>query len=151
MKDKYNEYFSNQQFIIGDKAYPCVKFCIPPYIERWDVTATEINFNKKHAQTRQVIERSFALLFGRFRRLQYLNMNRTDLIPHTIIAACVLHNLCLADDEYIEEYVQEGQQFINRCAQHPVHVNENVGNHADVGSAAAEHLRNFICENLPQV
>ena len=71
----YGEYFSNHQFIIGDKAYPCNRFCIPPYIERAGITAEQINFNGLQAKTRQVIERSFALLFGRFRRLRYLDMN----------------------------------------------------------------------------
>ena len=45
--------------------------------------------------SRVVIERSFALLLGRFRRLRHLDMNRIDLIPAVILAACTLHNICL--------------------------------------------------------
>lgn len=59
----------------------------------------ETNFNGHLSKARQVIERSFALLLGRFWRLKYLDMNRTSLIPYTIVAACVLHNLCLLDDD----------------------------------------------------
>lgn len=46
---------------------------------------------------RQVIERAFALLKGRFRRLKYLHMSCADLIPFVILSCCVLHNICLED------------------------------------------------------
>nr|CAI5831243.1 unnamed protein product [Callosobruchus analis] len=96
------------EFIIGDKAYPVTKWCIPPYIERGYVTTQQRNFNSVHASTRQIVERWFALLFGRLRRLRYLNMNRTDTIPATIIAACVLHNICLKNPhELLNTYIEE--------------------------------------------
>lgn len=40
---------------------------------------------------RVIIERSFSLLFGRFRRLKYLDMNKIENLLATILAACVLH------------------------------------------------------------
>lgn len=41
-------------------------------------------------------------------------MNRIDLIPSTIIAACTLHNICLLDDDNeVEGYILEGGQYIN--------------------------------------
>lgn len=73
-----NRYFPQNRFIIGDKAYPIMPWCIPPYIDRGNLTPAERNFNKAHAKTRQIIERTFALLFGRLRRLRYLDMNRND-------------------------------------------------------------------------
>lgn len=40
-------------------------------------------------------------------------MNRIDLIPATIIACCVLHNICLDHEENLQHaYEQEGRQFI---------------------------------------
>lgn len=67
------------------------------------------HFNEIHPRTRQTIERSFALLFGRFRTLKYLDMSRVDFIPSAVIGACVLHNLCRQDNIYIlEEYISEG-------------------------------------------
>lgn len=105
------KYFPNGEFILGDKAYPLLSWCIPPFIDNGRLTGIQKQFNYFHAATRQVIERAFALLFGRFRRLKYLDMNRTDLIAPTILAACVLHNICLkfksADD--IETYIQDSQ------------------------------------------
>lgn len=64
------------------------------------------------SQKRQVIERSFCLLKGRFRRLKFLDMSRLDLIPFFIIAACILHNICLEGiDNDIEEFIEEGREF----------------------------------------
>uniref|UniRef100_A0A1Y1KHN8 DDE Tnp4 domain-containing protein n=1 Tax=Photinus pyralis TaxID=7054 RepID=A0A1Y1KHN8_PHOPY len=103
------QYFPENEFIIGDKAYPILNWCIPPYINRGNLTAAQVHFNTIHAQTRQVIERTFALLVGRFRRLKFLDMNRHDLIPSTVLAACVLHNICLNfNDLLIEDYVGDG-------------------------------------------
>lgn len=65
-----NRYFDYQQFIIGDKAYPVLAWCIPPYIDRGNLLNVQRNFNRAHAKARQVIERAFALLFGRLRRLR---------------------------------------------------------------------------------
>lgn len=69
----------------------------------------EINFNHIISQTRQPIERAFALLKGRFRRLKFLHMSRIDLIPATILACCVLHNICLNyEDNDIDNYIEAG-------------------------------------------
>ena len=111
------------------------------------------------ASTRQIIERAFALLFGRFRRLRDLNMSRTDLITDKIIACCVLHNLCLAGEDILNEYVEEGIKFlkkVHRCIddsnENPSNPYLNVGadnyndrNKDNIGLS----LRNFIAENLP--
>jgi len=99
-----NVYFEENNFIIGDKAYPNKKWCISPYIDRGHLTRRQKNFNIAHAQTRQVIERCFALLFGRFRRLKYLDMNRLDLIPATIIACCVDRILKIVVDIFLASY-----------------------------------------------
>lgn len=135
-------YFPADEFIIGDKAYPLLHWCIPPYINRGNLTPAQVYFNTIHAKTRQVIERSFALLFGRFRRLKYLEMNRTDLVPGTVLAACVLHNLCLdGDDLLIENYFQEGID----------HVRNNNEDHVEIPHLRGEEergRRDEICREL---
>ena len=71
----------------------------------------QIRFNAVLSKYRSSIERAFALLKGRFRRLKYLYMVRLDLIPSAIIAACVLHNICLNyNDNKLEEYIAEGME-----------------------------------------
>lgn len=48
---------------------------------------------------------------GRFRRLKYLDMKKIELIPQTIIACCVLHNICLKfdDNERMNTLISEQQ------------------------------------------
>ncbi|KAI4458033.1 hypothetical protein MML48_7g00005764 [Holotrichia oblita] len=95
-------------YIIGDKAYPLLGWCIPPYIDLGNLTVNQLNFNRTLSRTRQVIERAFALLFGRFRRLKFLDMNKTELIPATVMACCVLHNICLDNEINLQEFMAEG-------------------------------------------
>ncbi|VEN51806.1 unnamed protein product [Callosobruchus maculatus] len=108
------QYFEQDQYIIGDKAYPVKRWCIPPYIHRGNLLRFQTDFNTVLSKTRQIIERAFALLFGRFRRLRYLDMHRMDLLPATIIGCCVLHNICLNNvDELMELYEDEGRRYVH--------------------------------------
>lgn len=97
--------------MLGDKTYPPLTWLLPPYVNRGNLTGKENYFNTKVSVSRQVIEIAFALLKGRFRRLKYVDMNRTDLIPATVLAACVLHNICINCDSINEEYIQEGMNI----------------------------------------
>lgn len=67
----------------------------------------QVNFNKELSRMRQVVERAFALLKGRFRRLKYLHMSAADLIPYVILACCVLHNLCLEGYDKVDDFIEE--------------------------------------------
>ncbi|KAJ8910656.1 hypothetical protein NQ315_016034 [Exocentrus adspersus] len=143
------EYFDENQFILGDKAYPNLKWILSPYIDRGHLQERHKNFNKCHASTRSVVERSFALLFGRFRRLKYLDMCRMDLIPKTVLAACVLHNICLMfADQQEQYYVQEGREFLDqRQARDNVNLEQyNEGVMVADGNARRE----IIAQNLPR-
>ncbi|XP_018402145.1 PREDICTED: putative nuclease HARBI1 [Cyphomyrmex costatus] len=111
--ENVNKYFPGNEFILADKAYPVLKWCIPPYIDRGNLTRAQRHFNESVSKTRQTIERAFALLFGRFRRLKYLDMNRVDMIPATVIACCVMHNLCIdSGDSLLNEYINEGMNDV---------------------------------------
>lgn len=94
------------------------------------------------ARTRQTIERAFALLKGRFRRLKYLHMARVDLIPATILACCVLHNICLNyEDDDLENYIAIDVTINKQYRQY-----ENMQNLDDEGVAK----RNYIGASLYQ-
>ncbi|XP_011705234.1 PREDICTED: putative nuclease HARBI1, partial [Wasmannia auropunctata] len=105
-----DSFFPNEEFIVGDKAYPVLRWCLTAYKDNGHLTQMEDYFNDILPKTRQSVERSLALLKGRFRRLKYLDMSRVDLIPATILACCVLHNICLGDTDDIENYIQEGNR-----------------------------------------
>ena len=143
-KIEEDDTYCSNSFILGDKAYPLLPWLIPPYIERRRLTPLQTNFNIQHAKTRQVVERSFGLLFGRFRRLKYLDMHRTDLIPATVNACCVLHNICLdKDNEDIEEFLNEGvADFQNNNDELQV---ENEDGNINIRDILANEL--FLCNN----
>ncbi|CAI6354135.1 unnamed protein product [Macrosiphum euphorbiae] len=109
-----NRYVPGQYFIAADKAYPILEWCIPPYIDRGTLSEQEKFFNVSLSRARQSIERCFALLKGRFRRLKYLDMKKIELIPQTIIACCVLHNICLQfdDNQWMNNLISEQQPNI---------------------------------------
>lgn len=61
-----------------------------------------------------MVERALGLLKGRFRSiLDKLPMTRTDLIPKYIVACCILHNICILQNDFIEIpiIVNEPQQI----------------------------------------
>lgn len=143
IRNNVEAYFPNNTFIIGDKAYPLLRWCIPPYINRGQLTLAQVYFNTVHAKTRQVIERTFALLFGRFRRLKFVDMNRNDLVPATVLAACVLHNICLNHvDNLVNDYIHEGvDNLVNE-----EEINDAVQRGNEEGDA--RNIRNDICGHL---
>lgn len=140
IKSNYRKFFPNGQFILGDKAYPNLTWCIVPYKDNGHLTDFQKRFNQCHSSTRQIIERSFALLFGRFRRLKHLQMKRMDLIPQVVMAACVLHNLCLDNDDLILVDESEIIPSEDRNAEPLISLEEN--------SHEAHQKRESICQQL---
>lgn len=87
---------------------------LPSYVDCGNLLPIHTNFNTLHAKSRQVIARAFALLLGRFKRLKYVDMNRTDLIPNIILTACVIHNICLNFNDQEEiQYEEEGRRHVS--------------------------------------
>lgn len=103
------QFFEDESYILGDKAYPLLNWCMTPYIDRGNLLPLHYYFNECHAKTRQVVERSFCLFFGRFRRFKHLDMSDTEFIPKTVVAGCVLHNIAIDFEDDLERYIQEGK------------------------------------------
>lgn len=126
--------FPRNLVILGDKAYPVKKWCIPPYIDNGRLTQIQKKFNAKHSLGRQIIERSFALLFGRWRRLKRLEMSRIDAYPATVLACCTLHNICLLfPEELIENYINEG--LTTATANGTINYNNEIEGNNSTGEA----------------
>ena len=51
---------------------------------------------------RQKVERAIGLLKGRWRKVLFLDHLDLKLSVHLVISACVLHNVCLLNDDYYE-------------------------------------------------
>jgi DDE superfamily endonuclease len=143
IQDNPTSFFPQDQFILGDKAYPSLMWCLVPFKRSQSLTEAQTRFNTKHSSARTTIERSFALLFGRFRRLKHLQMKRMDLIPKTIMAACVLHNICLDFPDSIV-YTQEEMNMVTE--QGDDGVSNSLG--AAENSGRALEMRQAICDHL---
>lgn len=93
--------FPPDSHVVGDGAYPLLLNIMVPFKDNGNLTVQQRKFNTTLSRARVVIERAFALLKGRFRRLKYVDMRRVDLIPKLVIACCILHNLCIDDIDWL--------------------------------------------------
>ncbi|XP_018313213.1 putative nuclease HARBI1 isoform X2 [Mycetomoellerius zeteki] len=103
-------FIPRQLYLIGDSAYPLMINLMTPYKDNGHLTVSQIRYNTKLSCIRSRIERSFALLKGKFRKLKYLDISDFDLGNKMIAAACTLHNfiidgdnLNIDDEDYLEE------------------------------------------------
>lgn len=101
--NKADDIISNGHFILGDSAFPLLSWIITPFRNFGNLTADQRLFNTCHSKTRQVIERSFRLLKARFRRLTKFPARDLSLVVHSVLSACVLHNICIHNGEAIFE------------------------------------------------
>lgn len=113
LKDNINEdqnaMFPDNGHMLGDSAYPCLEYLMIPYKDNGHLSTAQNKFNKKLSKSRVVIEQTFGLLVSRFRRLKFIYMRRTDLIPLVIMAACIMHNICIDNNDEI--VVEENVTF----------------------------------------
>lgn len=58
--------FLGKHFLLGDSAYPCLNWLIPPFKDNGHLTQNQKRFNYKHSSSRVQIENAFGLLKGRF-------------------------------------------------------------------------------------
>jgi hypothetical protein len=91
--------FPDNSYILGDGAYPIHPRLLTPFRDTGRLTAEQSRYNKYHSSTRMVIERAFGLVKARFRRLRKLEMGSNDTIIKFVIAAFVLHNMCVREGE----------------------------------------------------
>lgn len=94
--------FPNDSHILGDLAYPLMPNLLVAYKNNGRLSRQERVFNTRLSAARSAIERAFALLKSRFRRLKYLDMTNTVHIPEVIIACCILHNICLRNGDLVD-------------------------------------------------
>ena len=99
-------------YVLGDSAYPCLPWLMVPYRNNGHLTQQQRIFNTILSKTRVTIENAYALLKGRFRRLRdCLDRDNVQMISETIVACCVLHNICILNHgDDLETFIREGRE-----------------------------------------
>ncbi|KAI4295625.1 hypothetical protein L6164_035650 [Bauhinia variegata] len=80
-------------YIVGDWCYPLLPFLLTPFSPNGMGTPAQNLFDGMLMKGRSVVVEAIGLLKGRWRILQDLNVGLNHA-PQTIVACCVLHNLC---------------------------------------------------------
>lgn len=126
--------------LLGDGAYPIRRWLLTPFRDNGHLTPQEKTFNTYHSSNRVVIERSFALLKGRFCRLQFINTKSIELAVDIIVACCVLHNICIIQGDDIADLFNEDDENDDGVQQPPAPIVEH--------EAEGIIKRNRIARNL---
>ncbi|XP_066596095.1 putative nuclease HARBI1 [Prorops nasuta] len=113
-------YFPQNTHLIGDSAYPLSNYLLTPYRDNGHLNDIQRNYNTRLSRTRIIIERTFGLLKARFRKLHFMYLYNTDLIPLIILACCILHNICIdyEDEPFID--IEENDEYLNNEVNYDV-------------------------------
>ena len=112
--------------ILADSAYPNLNWVLSPFRVNGHSTTAQKRFNQTHASIRSTIERVFGLLKGRFSRLQHIDQRNIQTIVTTVLAACVLHNICiLNNDDFADVLFEDDGDVVPQCGPHPANFNAN--------------------------
>ncbi|CAC5368191.1 unnamed protein product [Mytilus coruscus] len=132
------ELFGPHKVIVGDSAYPVKNWLITPFKDNGYLSARQKRFNKALSSFRQAVERTIGHVKGRFRRLRELTIHEPKQIVLTILAGCILHNLCIIAHEDIDLYIDRDN---DNHTNNYVNIFQN-----DVGGV---EIRQQMMENLP--
>ena len=105
--------FPNRTFLLGDSAYPSLPWLVPPFRNNGHLTPHQVEFNFIHSSTRMYIERAFGYVKGRFRRIKFFTEYRDmSFITNTVVAACILHNYCI-DENDIYDFAEYNDDYFD--------------------------------------
>ena len=98
------DFTENEQILSGpmrningdrDSAYPPTNWLMKLFPDRGRLTAEQRKFNLKFSALRCVVERAFGMLKSRWRIILKKIEQKTTTLRRTVIAPCVLHNICI--------------------------------------------------------
>lgn len=97
-------YFPSDTYLVGDQPFSISNNLIVPYTNSGYLTQKEKAFNRCVKKPHVIVKKALGLLKARFPRLKNkIPMTRVDVIPCFVIAACVLHNICLIRSDNMHE------------------------------------------------
>jgi hypothetical protein len=83
-------------------------------------------FDKMLSATRVIIENTFGLLKSRFRQLIEVDMHNVNKISKFIISCCVLHNLCIENNDDFDFLMYDEEQNKNEVYEMNVQKNRKL-------------------------
>ena len=81
--------------LAGGSAYPLTNWLAKPYPYRGRLTPEQRKYNVKFSALRSIVERAFGTLKARWRIALKKVEQKPSTLKKTVIAACVLHNICI--------------------------------------------------------
>ncbi|XP_062588208.1 putative nuclease HARBI1 [Saccostrea cucullata] len=96
-------------YIIADGAYPLKWWLMTPFRDNGRLNNAQRRYNRIFSSARQCVERAIGHLKGRFRRLQNLHVGSVTHMCNLVISACILHNMCIICDDYIDDFIDMTQ------------------------------------------
>ena len=81
--------------LVGDSAYPLSVWLMKPFKQTPTLTESQLRYNHALSQAQVVIEQAFGILKGRWRCLYKPMEEKTSRVPITVMACCVLYNICI--------------------------------------------------------
>ncbi|XP_030764491.1 putative nuclease HARBI1 [Sitophilus oryzae] len=88
--------------LLGDSAYPLNNYILTPFRDNGHLSARQKKINKKLSSIRIIIEHVYGMLKSRFRILKYVNRYLTVDIPKLTLVCCILHNVCMKQNDNVE-------------------------------------------------
>ncbi len=89
--------------LLGDGTYPTKAYLLKPFRDDGSLTRRQRNFNRVHSSIRSVVERGIGRLKGRFRSLQFLDVQSIDKAKRIIATCCVLHNFAIRKNDIVDD------------------------------------------------
>ena len=93
-------------YLVGDSAYPLTESLVKPFSDS-TMDPAENKFNRELSRARVGIECAFGVLKSRFRILMTGCEDQLTTVNQTISACCVLHNICVQNDDIGENTAEE--------------------------------------------
>ncbi|EPS58675.1 hypothetical protein M569_16135, partial [Genlisea aurea] len=96
-------------YIVGDCSFPLLSFLLTPFTYNRTGNAVQNAFDDALMRGRKAAEEAIGLLKGRWKMLRDMNVGLNHA-PQTVVACCVLHNLCQIAKEPEPEMWKEPEE-----------------------------------------
>ena len=139
------QFCAGNRHILGDSGYPNLPWLLVPFKDNGHLSAAQGKYNKTHASIRSNVERAFGVLKGRFARLRYIDQKSIKTIVVTIITACILHNICILNNDDFECLMDDNNDDEEEAPQLP-----DAEDFQHYGQEEAAHKRLAIARRISE-